>query len=318
MTTYMNPLIIEREGIRLAVLAFTDIDGTVNSQAVAEKDRLATITPAKNAIEELQKNNIPVGIITARSFGETKLYKDALGVEGFNVAEDGAIIILPQYIEEISPALIQKNHTISHENEKVIVLSKVETPIIKDFLNDMIKQLKKADLTQNIISTCTSTPQFLMEHIKYHTLNDAIRAADRVASAFVRDVTEEQYKIITKNADSWNLRLVGTPHHAHILGKGANKGTAIKFINDNIDLFLPSDNNINGILPIVFGNDYNDIPLFEQAHAMGGIGVIVKNAYGQYRVPEKEIAQYVIKTENPYGYGMNEALPRIFEKLHLQ
>lgn len=313
-----NPVVIKKGEKRLAVLAFTDIDGTVNSQGVAEKDRLATITPAKDAIEKLQKHNIPVGLVTARSFGETKLYIDALDIEGFTIAEDGAIIILPQYVEKTQPGLTQKNHIISYEQENVLILSKVETPVIKDFLNFITKQLVEKNIPENLISSCETTPQVLKEIIKYQTLDDAIRAADRVASAFIRDVTEEQYKIITENINSWNLRVTGTPHHAHILGKDTDKGNAIKFINNNINLFFPTDKSIDGILPIVFGNDYNDIRLFEEAHAMGGTGVIVKDANGQYKVPKKDIAPYVIKTKEPYGYGMNESLPQIFERLQLQ
>lgn len=311
-------MIIEKGEERFVVLAFTDLDGTVNNQAVAEKNRLGTIAPAKNAIEELQKHNIPVGIITARSFGETKLYKDALGVNGFTIAEDGAIIIMPKNIEADTIALTHDKHIISYENEKVLILSEVEAPVIKEFLNNISRQLEKQGLPQNLISTCTSTPQALKEIIKYQTLDDAMRAADRVASAFVRDVTGEQYRIITENADSWNLHIVGTPHHAHILGKDADKGNAIKFINDNIDLFFPNDKNIDGILPIVFGNDYNDLRLFEEAHGMGGLSVMVKDTNGHYRVPEENIAPYVIKTDSPYGYGMKEALTKIFDRLTLQ
>lgn len=311
----INPAIIEKKGKKLVVLAFTDLDGTVNNQAIPEKDRLSTTSPAKQAIEELQKHDIPVGIVTARSFGETKLYKDALGTEGFTITEDGAIIILPQNIETDAIDLTQNKHIISYEQEKVLILSKVKTPIIKDFLSHISKQLMEMNLPENLISTCTSTPQVLKETIKYQSLNDAIRATDRVASAFVRDITEEQYEIITENINSWKLRIGGTPHHAHILGRDADKGTAIKFINDNISLLLQSDRNIHGILPIVFGNDYNDLRLFEEAHAMGGISVIVKDANGHYRVPEKYIPPYVIKTDNPYGYGMKEALTKIFERL---
>lgn len=313
-----NQIIIEEEGKRLIVLAFTDLDGTVNSQAIPEKDRLATIFPAKQAIADLQKHDIPVGIITARSFGETKLYKHALDAEGFTVAEDGAIIILPQNTRTETIRLTHNKHIISYENEEVLILSEVGTPIIKKFLKNITSQLAKKGLPHNLISTCTSTPQVLKEIIKYQTLDDAIRAADRVASAFVRDVTEEQYKVIADSADSWNLRIVGAPHHTHILGKDVDKGSAIKFINDNICLFLPDDKNIDGILPIVFGNDYNDLRLFEEAHAMGGLSIMVKDASGNYRVTEKDIAPYIIKTEDPYGYGMKEALTKIFERLQLQ
>lgn len=310
-----NPIIIEEREKKLAVLAFTDLDGTVNDQGVPEKERLATITPAKEAIEKLQKHGIPVGIVTARSFGETMVYQEALGTQGFTITEDGAVIILPPNIQEDTTQLSQKNHIVSHEQQTALILSNAELPKIKDFLKHVAEQLQRKGLPQNIVSTCTATPQVLKDLIHYQTIDDAVRAADRLASAFIRDVTEEQYEVITENADAWNLRITGKPHHAHILGKDADKGGAIQFINDNINLFLPDMKDVNGILPIVFGNDYNDLRLFEEAHKLGGIGIIVKDSKGDYRVPADEIPSYVIKTEGAYGYGMKEALSAIFEKL---
>lgn len=316
METY-KPVIIEKHGEKLAVVAFTDLDGTVNNQELPEKDRLTTINPAKEAIEELQKHGIPVGIVTARSFGETVLYKDSLGAKGFTIVEDGAVIILPQKIREDIKMLAQKKHMVSHDQQTALILSKVELPMIKDFLNYISEQLSKKNLPHNLTSTCTSTPETLKEVIQYQTIDDAMRAMDRLASAFVRDATEAQYNIIVEHTDSWNLRITGNPHHAHILGKDADKGSAIQFINDNINLFLPTAKNVVGILPIVFGNDYNDLRVFDKAHAMGGIGVLVKNSEGYYRVQDEDIASYIMKTEEAHGYGMKEALKKIFKKLEI-
>lgn len=313
-----NPIIIEKREKKLVVLAFTDLDGTVNDQGVPERDRLATISPAKEAIAQLQKHDIPVGVVTARSFGETMVYQKALGAEGFTITEDGAVIILPKNIQEDIKSLAQEKYIVSHDNQTALILSQVKLSTIKDFLKYIAEQLEKKGLPQNIVSTCTATPQVLKELIHYQTINDAIRAADRLASAFIRDVTEEQYKTIMEHAESWNLRITGKPHHTHILGKDADKGGAIQFINDNINLFLPDMKDVDGILPIVFGNDYNDLRLFEEAHKLGGIGVIVKDSKGYYRVADEEIPSYVIKTDGAYGYGMEEAVSTILGKLKIE
>lgn len=309
------PVIIEKNGKKLAVLAFTDLDGTVNNEDVSEKDRLKTINPAREVIEALQNHGIPVGIVTARSFGETLLYKEALGTEGFTITEDGAVIILPRNIQEDIKDLSQKKHIVSHDQQTALILSKVELPIIKDFLRYVSEQLAKNNILYSLTTTCTSTPQVLKELVQYQTVDDALRAMDRLASAFVRNATKEQYKIISDNADSWNIRISGKPHHVHIFGKDADKGRAIQFINDNVSIFLPTSKNVDGILPIVFGNDYSDVKLFEEAHAMGGIGIIVKDSDGHYKIPDDYIASYVIKTKSAYGYGMKEALRTIFKEL---
>lgn len=312
-----KPVIIKEKGKKLAVFAFTDLDGTVNNQAVLEKDRLATVTPAKEAIQELQNHGIPVGIVTARSFGETMLYQEALGANGFTITEDGAVIILPNNIQENIKKLSQKKHVVTHDKQAAIILSEVELSTIKDFFEYVKEQLAEKRLSQDIVSTCTSSPQALKELIKYQTIDDAKRSADRLASAFVRDITVEQYKVISENAVCWKLRVIGNPHHAHILGKDADKGSAIQFINDNISLFLPTVKDIDGILPVVFGNDYNDLRLFEETNVMGGISVMVKDVKEHYRVLEEEIPSYVMKTDGAYGYGMKEAIKLIFKELEI-
>lgn len=308
------PKIIEKDGKKLAVLAFTDLDGTVNNQDIPEKDRLATIDPAKEAIAELQAYGIPVGAVTARSFGETLIYQKALNAEGFTITEDGTVVILPGDIklEELS----QKKHIVSHDGESALIISTVELETIKDFIQHIIKELKERSLPSDLTTTCFSTPELLKEMIHYQTVDDAIRASDRLASAFVRDATEEQYKLMIEQANEWKMRITGDAHHFHLLGKDADKGIAIQFIHDNARLFLP-DADVDGIIPIVFGNDYNDIRLFEEAHAMGGLGIIVKNSKGGYRVPTEKIPSYVIKTEGGYGYGMKEALEAVFKELDM-
>lgn len=310
-----NPIIINKNGKRLAVLAFTDLDGTVNNQKVPEKDRLGSIIPAKEAIAKLQNYGIPVGIVTARSFGETVLYQEALGTKGFTITEDGAVIILPQNIHEDIKNLAQKKHIVSHNKQTALILSSMELPRIKDFLKYISGQLSKNNLANNLMTTCTSSPQALKALIQYQTIDDVVRAKDRLASAFIREATAAQYKILSDNADSWDLRIIGTPHHAHILGKDADKGIAIQFINNNIRLFLPGIKNVDGILPIVFGNDYNDLRLLEEAHSIGGIGVMVKDSESHYQVLDQEIPDYVIKTNGAYGYGMKEAVKTILNKL---
>ncbi|MGI8419579.1 MAG: HAD hydrolase family protein [Candidatus Levyibacteriota bacterium] len=113
------------------------------------------------------------------------------------------------------------------------------------------------------------------------------------------------------------MRVFGEAQHMHIIGKDANKRNALRFINDNIKLFLSQNMEVDGMLPIVFGNNVNDLALFRQANEMNGIGVLVKNAKDSYSIPEEEIDSYIIKAQQPFGYGIKEAIPEVVRQLHL-
>ncbi len=307
--------VIKNHGKKLVVLAFTDLDGTVNNQEVPENERLATINPAKEAIQQLQSNGIPVGIVTARSFGETLVYKNVLGADGFTITEDGAVIILPQRKDQNMGSLPYKDRLVSHRQQTALILSKVGLPKIKEFINYVDKKLKKIGYPDDLATTCTSTPEVLKRLVRYETVDDAKRAMDRLASAFIRDATEAQYREIKENSEAWNIRVGGRRHHLQIVGKDADKGNALKFINDNINLFFPPSMELKGIFPIVFGNDHNDLRLFEEAYKLGGMGILVQNSTGNYNISDEEVPDYVIRAEGTHGYGMKKSIEKIIEEL---
>lgn len=309
----IKPPLIKKGNKKFAVLAFSDIDGTVNDQRLPESERLSSINPAKEAIKKLQEYDIPVGLITARSFGETLVYKNALNTNGFMVSEDGAIVILPKLSNQAIDKISKKYHIISHEKENVLILSKIELPEIKNFLG-LINKILKESSNKELITSCTSKPELLKELINYETLEDTKRAIDRLASAYVRDSTDKQFELLKKHARERGMRVEGEQFHAHILGADADKGSAIQFINDHISEILP-DLEIDGILPIVFGNDYNDLRLFEEANSLGGLGIIVKDSNDTFKVSENKIPSYVIKTEGANGFGMLEAIKIILSKI---
>ncbi len=309
----INPRIIQNNRKKLAVLVFSDIDGTINDERAPEKERLNTVAPAKKAIEQLQKNRIPVGLITARSFGETLIYKNVLKTEGIIISEDGAVLILPRLNDPDFKNLSKKNNLITYKKEKALILSKINTSKIKEYFKFINRILNEKSLNE-LITSCTSDPNLLMKLINYETFKDLERAIDRLASAYVRNSSPEQFELVKKYLTNYNLRIGGELHHFHIQGKDADKGLAIKFINNHIFEIFP-ENNFDGIFPIVLGNDYNDLRLFEEAHSMGGIGVIVKDSNGNFKVSEDKIPSYVLKSEGAFGHGMQEAIKIILKKL---
>lgn len=314
----MSPYIYKVNGKKLAVLAFTDLDGTVNDQGVKEKFRLGTIAPAVEAVKTLQSYNIPVGIITARSFGETQIYQNALKTEGYTIAEDGTVVILPPHIndEELS-SLSSNKRVVKHNDQHALLMSAADIEKIKEFIEFIKKKFVERKLPTDLITTATSSVKALQTAVHYETARDAQLAKDRLASAFIRNATEEQYELIKEYAHEWNLRIGGKQHHIHVFGNDADKGSSLHFITTHLDHFIVGNEVVDGVYPIIFGNDYNDLPLFQASEELGGISVLVNDSSGKYRVAEEDIPQYVMQMKGAHGYGIQEAIEEIINRLRL-
>lgn len=288
-TSFQSPPIVEKEGRKFAIVVLTDLDGTANDETLPEAKRLSSVTPAAEAISALQNLNIPVGIITSRSHGEALIYQESLHTKGPIICEDGAVLALP---------------------DRTLVLSKVGRRNLQQFLEEVEKQTKKMGETAQIISTLTNTAEDLQRAAGHSTLELARASADRVASAYIADPTPLQRKIVMQEAPKWGIRAFGEA--INLIGEDANKGSAIVALDEHAKEFYLD---AQGIIPLVFGNNNNDLKLFYEAERMGGVGVIVGHPQGGYFVNESHIPRSVIKARKPYGNGMQEAIPQVLQFL---
>ncbi|MBI3485470.1 HAD hydrolase family protein [Candidatus Daviesbacteria bacterium] len=304
------PLIIEREGKRFAVTAFTDLDGTANDETLPESERLATIEPAREAIAELEKRKIPAGIVSGRSFGEALLYQNALKGHGFIICEDGAVVVLPNLGLDLTSeaSLGSRYHLTEHEGRRALVLSKIDTATIGKFLSVV-------GLRSDAVTTIYSSPEQIQQVVGHPTSLAARLSADRLASAYIAQASPEQLQRVTAMAPEFGIRTFGVP--LHLIGTDADKGEALQVISDNVSIFFPNRGQLAGIIPVVFGNNVNDIKLIQRAETMGGVGVLVGHPMGGYFVPEDQIPQTTIKATKPYGLGMREAIPQVLERLKI-
>lgn len=315
-----SPLIVEREGRRLAVLAFTDLDGTANDETLPERDRLASIGPAIETVLRLQARNIPVGGITGRSFGEALQYQDMLGATGFTICEDGAVIVLPQGAVEHAG---RENVVAKFGEDRVARLRDHDVLLLSSINPDVLREL--LDRVPNLITTLSNSPEEIQHLIGHPTPEAAALSGERLASCYVADPMREQVDQIHAEIAKAGLpiRTFGWNTNndrrgpLHLIGTDANKGMAVQVVNDNIGLFLPGAERVDGILPIGFGNNVNDVKLFSQLEGMGGIGVIVGKPGGGYWINEAQIPHTIIKTKHPAAQGMLEAVPTIFQRLGL-
>ena len=322
MTT--KPFIIKHNGITKIVVAFSDIDGTINNQMLPESKRIRSILPAKEAFYLLEQMGINVGVATGRSIEEAFLYQDLLQTHGLAICEDGSVIST-NYNK-----LIDGFENVAKNNKVYQTLYKDKLSLIignhnKTTLEHFIKYIKNEfDLllpadNHELISSISSPCDIIKKVFKHSSLKSAKMSANRLASLYYAEnhLSCQQNKIIMDNIGKNGIRSFGSP--AHLVSASTNKGIALKFLNDNAKILYPKTlygKTISGIIPIVFGNHKNDIELLNTACDIGGMAILVAhpNPDTKYYIDTSLISPEIIKTRLPYGYGIKEAIPKI-EKL---
>lgn len=309
----IEPLIVRNEGKKFAVVAFYDIDGTCVDETLPERERIATIGPAKEALYRLEECGVTAGPITARSFGEAMQYRGLLATSGTTICEDGSLICLP--ITHGKRVGVFPNHDVmAYEGSEIVTLGSLSLDTLRSFV---VAVSERAG--EKAYSTVTDSPEQLAAVIGFDTVEHAKLSADRFTSAYIARPTRKVLEAVHALAPQWGIRTLGE-FAVNLNDPDVDKGSALRFIADHAD-YLYGDVNLSGIIPIVFGNNRNDIELFEAAHELGGYGVMVAHpdpAVG-YFVPEKTIPSAVIKTPGePYGYGMKAAVPAVLQRLKKQ
>lgn len=304
--------IIERDGKRLVVAMLTDLDGTVNDESVRESERITTIGPAKDAIAEFESRNIPVGIITARSFEEAVEYQTALHATGVIVCEDGAVIGLPLHaMDKQQEEEIARQYKLEmYKNRKVLLLTSIKTQNIKELLEEI--EVKSGE-NQKIISSCTTDSDQLAIAAHHATVREASLSQGRLASAYAVGLSPAQLNLIEELAPQRNIRTFSSSVDKTTLFFGAdtNKGHAVDVLRKNPHIFYPQSVKADGIFMITIGNHNNDAPLLSKAD----IAVVVAKPDGNYAISRENIPSGALVAKQAYGHGIKEAVPQILSRL---
>lgn len=313
------PLIVKHNGKNKLVVAFSDLDGTVNNQELPEAQRLSSTEPAITAFQTLECMGIAVGVITGRSLGESIMYKQHLNISGLNICEDGSVIIgngfsYPQN-EQIKNSPVK---TFYYQNYATMILGGVtllELRKFTDFIKREFAKLPKNE-QQPFINSLSSSVEEIQQTFGHSALTQANDSKWRLASFYYsNNLSSKQQTIIQDNLAQFGLRSFGNP--PHILSSNTNKGIALQFINEFANPIYSKrgeySQEVQGILPIVFGNDKNDIELFNIAEQLGGIGVLVSRPddTNSYYINTADIPSSTIKADSPYGLGISKSIPQI-------
>ena len=304
-----GPLTIEVDGELALVAAFTDLDGTANDETLPEADRLGSVGPAKDGFRELQSRyGIVCGPITGRSAGEAQLYARHLGIDGPVICEDGAVVLLPAGTDE------NEGHgfeVITSGDMRAVILSNVDCNAIDRFLVAVGREIDRAAEGAPALISTFSSPDLLQRHLGHADIAAATLSARRLASAYVVRPTAIQLATLKRRAAAWGMRTF-SDEVPHIVGADVNKGLALRAVCRNAHAFFDVPARVRRVIPIVFGNAENDIPMFQHANDLGGIGVMVGRPQRSpgFWVDEKAIPPFVLKTSEPFGHGISSAIPR--------
>lgn len=212
-------------------------------------------------------------------------------------------------METSGPSICEDGAVISNPNHKTkpIITSKID----KEALAAFIKFIESNFPNEEIISTIFSTREQLMDACGHSTPEDAERSAMRQASAYIVPVSEQQRSFILEQSEKWDLRAFGEV--INIIGNDTNKGKALEQLSGHASSFWGEQ--IKGIIPIIFGNNSNDLPSFKKAIELGGMGILVGKAGGGFSIDPKDAPEGTTVIDAPHGHGILESVQTIKEFL---
>ena len=305
-----NPLIKEVGGRTLMPTIVSDIDGTINDEQLLEADRIGSIQPAVEAFKPWTLNGYTVSLMSSRTLPEIQEYATRLGVVGYQIGEDGGVIALPSNITDSQLERIQAEgiEVREFQGKKVVLNSATSVDTISEVVHRVQNETGKA-----ITSTVTSTPEGLQQVAGHDTLEMAKYSMARLASAYAVEVTPEQLELLQQYMAEQGIRVLLGTHDSVVQffgtteeGLPADKSAALALLNKIISIV----DNVDGMLPIVFGNGKNDIPLWNMALQMDGKAVLIPQADGKTSIPEELIPEGVVRATKPAGKGIAEVCDR--------
>ena len=282
-------------------IVLSDIDGTAVDETLPERRRLAESSqPAADTFRRFARDlGLTSGLCTARAASEALKYGERLyALSAPIIAEDGGVILLPKEWGDIGQ-LAMKFDPIPGVRALREIEGHVAVLTADDPMGRICRVLERFDPMRAYTTSLSSAERLLESSIGYERVEDAELARGRLSSAFIELSDEDAKADLVKRAAEEGLRVFGLTHLPHLIPQNVSKGTALRILRD---IFTA----MNGreLRPIVFGNNENDLPMFDVAHEMGGMGIIVEHPKGGFMV---ETGSHVIKAHGAYGHGISSS-----------
>ncbi|HTH46953.1 MAG TPA: HAD hydrolase family protein [Candidatus Limnocylindria bacterium] len=282
--------------------ALTDLDGTANDERAPECGRISTIGAARDTFATLAGVGIVTGVCTARSFGEARQYREALGITGPIIAENGAVLALADGSRRAFGDLPQL----------ALAIQKIAIAIGRPVLSSLDREgLEVAWQRER-----RGESPVVLGHPDLTSLR---RSAERFGSCYLVGLSEPERSLAIAVAEELGLGVFGDL--LHLIPRGVNKGKTLAALAEALrDSVATAETGPVTVAPIVFGNGKNDLPLFQQALDAGGAAVLVGDALhasGYHsELPTKRIPAGTITVPGvSHGEAIRVSLPRLAEFL---
>ena len=264
------------------LIIFTDLDGTLLDHHTYD------FTPAKQALQQIQQENIPLILTSSKTASEMLQWSRKLGITAPFIFENGGGIAFPlrsKYLpEKVRP----------FDNYQLWIPGPDYTAI-RQILNNLHSFFRFRgfwDMSLEEISQLT--------HLSQH---DAQAAKQRLASEpIVWEDTPQKLEQFGTVLKKHHLQLLTGGRFYHVLGDNMDKGKAVQFITNwyqKIEGFRRTS--------IAVGDSPNDLPMLEAAD----IPIVVQRADGSYM---PHLPPHTIRAPGRGPQGWNTALLTILSQ----
>ncbi len=270
-------------------LIFTDLDGTLLDYDTYEWKG------AEKSLNYLKKNNFPIIFITSKTFEETKLFREEMGLIDYPFAiENGGAVYFPKVYEDF----LDCKYKVSKDG-----FCKVE---IGMHINNILPLLREASKRYEVnVKTIFDFSDEEFERILNLKGEIVKKVKEREYDIpFVLKSNESDKEEFFKELKAFGLKIIKGGRFYHLSGE-YDKGMAAEIIYKFYRNFYKNSD----LKTIGLGDSENDLPMLKFVE----IPVLVRKKSGVYSEEIKKEIKDIFLTKKPAPEGWNE----IFEKLFL-
>ncbi len=251
--------------IKLLIL---DIDGTIAGISNSVRQ------PVIEAIAQVHKLGIPVGIATGRMFCSALRFYQSIGASLPLICYNGALIKDPktQQIYQHLPVPISLSHQILDFWEQAKAREKID---IHFYINDQLYVQGMSENTRNYLQRSSATTHVVSRLRETLTVNPTKILVLSQDPELIKQISLELGGLYSPEQLHFTT---STPHFLEITHPLANKGRAIQYLAETL-LGLEAQN------VMAIGDNFNDVEMLEYA----GVGI----AMGNSPKPVQAIANWI-------------------------
>ncbi len=265
-------------------LVFTDLDGTLLNHSDYKFD------DARQAIEYLKQNNIPLIIVTSKTFSEVRILQEKIGIKCPFIVENGAGIYIP-------PDEILTKGIMPHQNRHIQISQAQSYLEIRLFFKVLQKDHKIrgfGDMDKDEVMELTGLDEEDVIHAMRRDFTEPFIIEEDVDILKIKDL-----------ANNVGLDIVRGGRFYHLISKGQDKAKAMKHLTYLYEERLGKD-----LKMIALGDSANDFTMLEAAD----VGVLIQLYNGEYADIECTGIECnnILRSTYPGPKGWNKSLLEIF------